>query len=122
VEAVMADLKTAAKEGKVCLPAVMLLQVKMDLTCGLCKLAGFETVRAIALEPTPFTVSNDMMTPSYKLRRSNVRHGCHCFVCVPDLLHGCRCEMHSVGGSTNCTATSQRFRLCAAFSGSDKKK
>ncbi|OQR97146.1 Long-chain-fatty-acid--CoA ligase [Achlya hypogyna] len=36
-------------------------------------LYGFETVRAIALHPEPFTVENDMMTPTFKLKRNDVK-------------------------------------------------
>jgi long-chain acyl-CoA synthetase len=37
------------------------------------RLQGFETVRAIYLEPNPFTVENDLITPTFKLRREKLR-------------------------------------------------
>lgn len=36
-------------------------------------LHGFEIVRAIFLESTPFTVEKDLMTPTFKLKRNKVR-------------------------------------------------
>lgn len=37
------------------------------------KLQGFETVRAIFVETNPFTVENDLVTPTFKLRREKLR-------------------------------------------------
>lgn len=34
---------------------------------------GFEVVRAIRLHPTPFSVENDLMTPTFKLKRQKIR-------------------------------------------------
>jgi long-chain acyl-CoA synthetase len=36
-------------------------------------LHGFETVQAIHLESTPFSVENDFMTPTFKLKRQKIR-------------------------------------------------
>uniref|UniRef100_A0A4W5LC34 AMP-dependent synthetase/ligase domain-containing protein n=1 Tax=Hucho hucho TaxID=62062 RepID=A0A4W5LC34_9TELE len=36
-------------------------------------LYGFETVRALSLHPEPFTVENDLMTPTFKLKRNEVK-------------------------------------------------
>ncbi|GKZ00101.1 hypothetical protein MPSEU_000963500 [Mayamaea pseudoterrestris] len=37
------------------------------------KLPGFEIVRAVYLEPSPFTVEQDLMTPTFKLKRNKIR-------------------------------------------------
>ncbi|OQS05286.1 Long-chain-fatty-acid--CoA ligase [Thraustotheca clavata] len=37
------------------------------------QLNGFETVRAILLHPEQFTVENDLMTPTFKLKRNEVK-------------------------------------------------
>jgi long-chain acyl-CoA synthetase len=37
------------------------------------KLQGFEVVKAIRLHPTPFSVDNDLMTPTFKLKRQKIR-------------------------------------------------
>lgn len=34
---------------------------------------GFEVVKAIRLYPTPFSVDNDLMTPTFKLKRQKIR-------------------------------------------------
>ncbi|KDO35120.1 hypothetical protein SPRG_01187 [Saprolegnia parasitica CBS 223.65] len=36
-------------------------------------LNGFETVRSILLHPDPFTIENDLMTPTFKLKRNDVK-------------------------------------------------
>ncbi|CAK4737292.1 unnamed protein product [Aphanomyces euteiches] len=36
------------------------------------KLFGFETIKAIKLHPTPFSVESDMMTPTFKLKRDKI--------------------------------------------------
>ncbi|CAK4628752.1 hypothetical protein LEN26_018529 [Aphanomyces euteiches] len=48
VAAVLNDLVAASKKGK---------------------LFGFETIKALKLHPTPFTVENDLMTPTFKMKR-----------------------------------------------------
>ena len=37
------------------------------------KLKGFEIVRALALEPEPFSVENDLLTPTFKLKRPQLQ-------------------------------------------------
>lgn len=41
--------------------------------CSEAKLHGFETPKAIYLVPEAFTVENDLMTPTFKLKRQQVR-------------------------------------------------
>jgi long-chain acyl-CoA synthetase len=36
------------------------------------KLPGYEKIRAIACEPVPWTTDNDLMTPTFKLRRKKL--------------------------------------------------
>lgn len=43
---------------------------KVSKECGL---HGFEQVRAIYVEATPFSVENDLMTPTFKLKRNKIR-------------------------------------------------
>lgn len=45
---------------------IKVLSVKNELN-------GFETVEAILLESTPFSVENDLMTPTFKLKRQTIR-------------------------------------------------
>ena len=51
-DAIMADIKKLSKENK---------------------LHGFETVKAVLLVPDPFTVENDLVTPTFKLKRQKLR-------------------------------------------------
>ena len=37
------------------------------------KLKGFEAVRAVFLEPEPFSVDNDLLTPTFKLKRPQLQ-------------------------------------------------
>lgn len=37
------------------------------------KLKGFEIVKAVHLDSVPFTVERDLMTPSFKLRRPQLK-------------------------------------------------
>lgn len=37
------------------------------------KLQGFEVVKAVHLESTPFSIDNDTMTPTFKLKRQKIR-------------------------------------------------
>lgn len=43
------------------------------LTCLSVQLRGFEQVRAIYMEPEPFSEANNLMTPSMKIRRNEVQ-------------------------------------------------
>ncbi|CAK4147723.1 unnamed protein product [Aphanomyces euteiches] len=52
VDAVLKDITAAAKAGK---------------------LHGFEIPRAIFLTPEPFTIENDMLTPTFKLKRNDAK-------------------------------------------------
>lgn len=36
------------------------------------KLKGFEVVKAVHLDPEPFSVERDLMTPSFKLKRNQL--------------------------------------------------
>ncbi|OQR84170.1 hypothetical protein THRCLA_23095, partial [Thraustotheca clavata] len=36
-------------------------------------LNGFECVRAILLHPDPFTIENDLLTPTFKIKRNDVK-------------------------------------------------
>lgn len=37
-------------------------------------LQGFETVKAIYITPKPFTVEDDLITPTFKLKRNKIQH------------------------------------------------
>ncbi|KAF0689349.1 Aste57867_19199 [Aphanomyces stellatus] len=37
------------------------------------KLYGFETIKAIKLHPVPFSIENDMMTPTFKVKRNEAK-------------------------------------------------
>ena len=50
--------------------AIMKDIVKLSKENGL---HGFETVKAVYLEAAPFSVGNDLMTPTFKLKRQKVR-------------------------------------------------
>jgi len=41
------------------------------------KLKGFEIIKAVHLEPEPFSVENDLLTPSFKLRRAPLHKKYH---------------------------------------------
>lgn len=50
--------------------AIMKDIIKLSKENGL---HGFETVKAVYLEASPFSVENDLMTPTFKLKRQKVR-------------------------------------------------
>jgi len=78
-EAVGSWAKTAGKEGtslaQLCLgnelkDAIMKDIVQYSKEAGL---HGFETVRAIHLESVPFSVENGLLTPTFKVKRQQIR-------------------------------------------------
>ena len=50
--------------------AAELLLKELTAVGGAAKLKGFEAVKAVHLDSTQFSVDNDLMTPTFKLRRA----------------------------------------------------
>jgi long-chain acyl-CoA synthetase len=48
------------------------IQEQLNQLTTLRKLPGYERIRAIALDPVPWTIESDMMTPTFKLRRKKL--------------------------------------------------
>ncbi|KDO34836.1 hypothetical protein SPRG_00897 [Saprolegnia parasitica CBS 223.65] len=70
-----ASLGVAGSFEELCANAKVVDAVQKDIVAVSKKggLYGFETVRALSLHPEPFTVENDLMTPTFKLKRNEVK-------------------------------------------------
>lgn len=73
---IMDDITKVAKESKVKRILFSFLKIFRFIThhqCFLKKLLGFEFVKAISLEHDPFTPENELLTPTYKLKRPQLK-------------------------------------------------
>jgi len=76
VEAIRSWSSAGAAAAELCAdPAVKakMLEV-MTATAKEGKLKGFELVRAVYLEPEPFAVENELLTPTFKLKRPQLQN------------------------------------------------
>jgi long-chain acyl-CoA synthetase len=74
IEAKIPALSTASIE-EICINPVLSSAVLNDIKdlSNEHKFQGFEVVKSLRLHPTPFTIENDLMTPTFKLKRQKIR-------------------------------------------------
>nr|AIG55396.1 secreted protein [Thraustotheca clavata] len=86
IERLAASLKIEGTFEELCRNSVVVDTVQKDMVVtgkkGL--LNGFETVRAIHLHPERFSVENDMLTPTFKLKRNDAKKA---FIGIIDSLY-----------------------------------
>ncbi len=73
----------AGGSGRHCLQAQQEVMEQLNATGKGKGLRGFEMLRAVHLEPTEFSVENDLMTPSFKVT-AHLRHACARAAHLPD--------------------------------------
>ncbi|KDO34848.1 hypothetical protein SPRG_00909 [Saprolegnia parasitica CBS 223.65] len=75
LETLAASLGVTGTFAELCANPTLVAAVQKDMAATGKKagLNGFETVRAIHLHPDRFTVENDLLTPTFKLKRNDVK-------------------------------------------------